>query len=327
MQMKTQHDLANMAQDKVGPYVDDDATGWLLKHFNDEEASISSLWREQSDQFQYVDGNFEGLTGFGNYEAPMHGLRRALHWLLMAPFRRMGEKFRSFRRIHKIARDIASRQNRNYNLDILRQTITVSFLLEHVRAELENDDGFILTIGDGFGTFSALILSVFPNARVIMVNLTKVLLADIVYLRKGVTGVSVALANDDLSLAKAVADRSIRAVAIRSDDAGLLKNVRISLATNIVSMQEMNPSVIAEYFDVMRHALGAKPVFYCCNRENKTLTDGTVVVFNEYPWRDDDEILVDELCPWNEYRYATRPPFYRPYDGPIRHRLARLAKD
>jgi len=320
------NDPMSGAVDNRAPYMDDDAVEWLLEHFNDDEASISSLWRDQVAQIHFADGHFEGLTGFGNFEPPLHGLRRLFHWLLMARFRRAGAKYKHFRRINRIARETAARQSRNYNLDILRQAITVSFLLDQVRANLENENGFILAIGDGFGTFSALVLAAFPKARVVMVNLTKVLLADVIYLRKGVPDVTVALVHDEKSLASAVADKNVRAITIRSDDSYLLKGLSISLATNIVSMQEMNPSIIAEYFDFMRHSSGGRPMFYCCNREVKTLTDGTVVAFDEYPWQSSDEVFVDELCPWNMYRYATRPPFYRPYDGPIRHRLARLAK-
>lgn len=315
-----------MTKTKTDPYINDDAIDWLLKNLEVNEASISSLWRDQVAHLKYDDGELQGLTGFGNYEAPLHGLKRFFHWFLMTPFRRMGSKFKHFSKIDRIAREIAARQNRNYNLDILRQAITVSFLLDHVPNDLESEDGLILAIGDGFGTFSALILEVFPKARVVFINLTKVLLVDIIYLRKGVPGVNVALVNDTQSLATALADKSIRAISIQSDDAYLLKHLPISLATNIVAMQEMNPPVIAEYFDAMRHSTGNAPMFYCCSREVKTLPDGVVVRFDDYPWEGTDQVIVDELCPWNKYRYATRPPFYPPYDGTIRHRLARLSK-
>ncbi|MBI3608068.1 MAG: hypothetical protein HY207_08885 [Nitrospirae bacterium] len=65
-------------------------------------------------------------------------------------------------------------------------------------------------------------------------------------------------------------------------------------------------------------------VFYCCNREEKTLPDGTVTCFAAYPWHEGDQILVDELCLWHQFYYVLRPLFFRPYDGPIRHRLVTL---
>ena len=90
-------------------------------------------------------------------------------------------------------------------------------------------------------------------------------------------------------------------------------------------MQEMDPPVTARYFELLRRAKTA--LFYCCNREEKVLPDGTVTRFAEFPWKPEDKVLFDELCPWHNSYYALLPPFYRPYDGPIRHRLVRLAAE
>ena len=65
--------------------------------------------------------------------------------------------------------------------------------------------------------------------------------------------------------------------------------------------------------------------FYCANRVEKTLPDGTLVRFEEYPWSSHDTVLLNELCPWHQDFYTMRPPFYRPYDGPIMHRIAKLS--
>ena len=43
----------------------------------------------------------------------------------------------------------------------------------------------------------------------------------------------------------------------------------------------------------------------------------------DYPWGD-EEIFIDELCPFYQYYPSSRPPFWRPFDGPIRHRLVKL---
>jgi hypothetical protein len=60
------------------------------------------------------------------------------------------------------------------------------------------------------------------------------------------------------------------------------------------------------------------------NRQEKRLPDGTMSVFKKYPWLLGDELLVDELCPWHEFYYSTRPPFFRRYDGPNMHRFVKL---
>lgn len=115
-------------------------------------------------------------------------------------------------------------------------------------------------------------------------------------------------------------------IAIQAVHHQLLRQVSLDLVINIASMQEMDPPVIAEYFDDFRAVSVKRPLyFYCCNREGKKLPDGTTVRFVDYPWSISDHILVDELCPWHQKYYTVVPPFYRPFDGPIRHRLVRMS--
>ena len=91
-------------------------------------------------------------------------------------------------------------------------------------------------------------------------------------------------------------------------------------------MQEMDPQIIEEYFNDLRSVVANNEMyFYCANREEKLLPDGTVTRFSEYPWLIEDEVKIDELCPWHQFYYALMPPFYRPYDVAIRHRLVKLA--
>ena len=91
-------------------------------------------------------------------------------------------------------------------------------------------------------------------------------------------------------------------------------------------MQEMDPPVIEKYFNNLRSAAVNKEIhFYCANREEKILPDGTLTRFSKYPWSSKDKVKVDELCPWHQSTYSYKPPFYRPLDGPIRHRLVKLA--
>ena len=104
-----------------------------------------------------------------------------------------------------------------------------------------------------------------------------------------------------------------------------LNGLPISLFINIASMQEMNLEVIQHYFQYMRSSLEI-PYFYCCNRLEKKLPDGTMVRFLDYPWDMDDKILIDELSPWYQTYPAPNPPFWRRFDGPIHHRLVKLKR-
>ena len=168
--------------------------------------------------------------------------------------------------------------------------------------------------------------------QVVLINLAKTLLVDLWYLKlwMGTEAFedSVDLVTDTDGLDHALAKTTNRqagkgrVVAIQASDHVLLQKCPVDFALNIVSMQEMDPPVISAYFDDLYAIASQRPlVFYCCNRVEKTLPDGTVTRFHEYPWQTNNQVLWDDLCPWHQRYYTFKPPFYRPYDGPIRHRL------
>jgi hypothetical protein len=113
---------------------------------------------------------------------------------------------------------------------------------------------------------------------------------------------------------------------------------RIDCAINIASMQEMNSYSIAAYFSFLRKRSGHHSRFYCVNRERKVLPGGEVASFDQYPWHDDDTIFVDEQCPYYTHFFGLRTrsegpklfgmrvPFINYFDGPHRHRLAKLSE-
>ncbi|MFZ5589822.1 MAG: sugar O-methyltransferase [Pseudomonadota bacterium] len=312
------------------------AIDYLGTEVSKDDSGESSHWRKYHSAFRFTGGGFEGLQGFGGSEKPYRGLRFGLHRLLQRRFRRMGAEFPQFTVIDGLANEITTRQRRAYDLDVLRQALTLAFLKNHVPNALF-PRATACVIGDGFASMTTLLLASGSASRIVLINLTKTLLVDIWYLKLWMGAEafesSVDLVTDGDSLAHALAKSATneageggRVVAIQASDRKLLRNCPVDVALNIASMQEMNPPVIAAYFDDMRAIASQRQlVFYCCNREEKTLPDGTVTRFAAYPWHEGDQILVDELCPWHQQYYALRPPFYRPYDGPIRHRLLTLA--
>ncbi len=97
------------------------------------------------------------------------------------------------------------------------------------------------------------------------------------------------------------------------------------LINNLKSDENVTSSHWKNIIEISRLILMDQLIyFYCCNREEKKLPDGTVISFKKYPWKEHDEVLIDDLCPWHQEYYAFKPPFYRRYDGPIRHRLVKL---
>jgi hypothetical protein len=102
-------------------------------------------------------------------------------------------------------------------------------------------------------------------------------------------------------------------------EARMLRASRIDLFVNVASMQEMTHDAVEEYFALMRRS-GAW--FYCCNRIEKSIKDGELSRFFEYPWGE-CEIVVDEPCPW-AHRYLQRKPLRVVRGQPTWHRLARF---
>ena len=310
------------------------AIDYLAAEPTKDDPGASSHWQKYHAEFKFTGQDFAGLQGFGGRAKPRSFLRSHFIRLLQRRFRDFGRAYPKFDELDAIARSMTSKQGRKYDLDVLRQALTLSFLHSSAPDKL-TENTTCCVIGDGFASMSTLLLASKSVGRVVLVNLTKTLFVDLWYLKLWLGEdnfkSSVDLVVDDVGLAQALAKPlpkaggSPRIIAVQASDHQLLQGCPIDVAINIGSMQEMDPPVIAGYFEDLR-AIACKRdlLFYCCNREEKKLPDGTVTRFADYPWLADDQIFVDGLCPWHQYYYSTRPPFYRPYDGAHMHRLINL---
>lgn len=295
------------------------------------DPASSSHWNHYHSEFssQGQGSRLDGLRGFGSL-TERSAVRRAAHRVMLAPYWRFIPDRQDFDVNLRLLREIARRQNRAVDLDMYRQALTFTHIAHRLPASRESDS-FWAVIGDGFGVLTALILSRYPNSRVALFNLDRTLLVDLVFLRH-VLGeefdrtVSLVRSSSELQTALSNSnDRMPRLLAFRAQDQHFLGDLPVDVVTNVVSMQEMRSSDINGYFAQMRRVASQRQVhFYCCNREEKELPDGSVIRFTDYPWSADDEVLTDEACPWHQNYYSFRPPFYRRYDGPHRHRLIRV---
>lgn len=315
--------------------VNEEAILEVARHSDKVDDGASSHWRLddpgrgdhplKNDPFSLTYGA-EGFRSIGPIGAISHktGLaHRAAHRLLQLPSRTLGRTFKEFRNIDRNAASIAARQGRIYDKDLLRHSLTLALLREHLDLASERDP--IAVIGDGFANMTSLVLANLPLSRVILVNLTKTLLVDLAFVFKAFPEAGIALVRNAGEMNEAMARDDIRIIAVGADDAELLAGVPIVLGINILSMMEMDPPVTKMYFDVLRKCPRARTAFYCCNRVEKRLPDGTITRFFDYPWDRDDEILVDEPTPWDKYAYRGKPPFYYK-GGTTHHRLVRLKK-
>ena len=302
-----------------------------MSKFSDTESS--SHWDYYHSNFEFNKNKFSGLIGFGENKIPYKGIAKIAHFILQTPFRIIGNKFSKFNYLYNLAKKIRKKQNSAFDLDILRQVISLSFFFENLtKNQLEND--FTCIIGDGFGSLTSLMLASNFSSKVLLVNLTKTLLVDLWYIKSWMGekkfNESVILIDNINDLNKhntqeILNSNKIKLIAIEAKNHNLIRRFKIDFFVNIVSMQEMNNETIDNYFNDIRKSLKEKNLyFYCCNRLIKKLPDGTITNFNKYPWRNEDKYLVNELCPWHNYFYQKLPPFYKKYDGPVQHRLVRL---
>lgn len=273
----------------------------------------SSHWRKYGE-FQKVV-KLDGVwlmsgVGFGDY-APTTLARKIFYLptnIYLYFMLRLAD-----RGIVRLARSLATRVGRMFSYDIARN-ILASELLKRYSGGFEGKT--IAIIGDGYGALGSLLKAMFPTARVIYINLGRTLLFDVFYTALAFPSLDHKLISDtDMPLSNDfsyVEAEGVRKVMVEAD-----------LFINIASMQEMNPDAISEYFSIMRSQRGGT-LFYCCNRIKKELPDGAISKFVDYGWRDSDEVLLDELCPWHQHAPKNRPPFVYWFDGPIQHRLVRM---
>ena len=300
---------------------------YLFNSLNLSDVGESSHWKKYNKNFDYDGKIFSGLEGFGG-NTRYSLLRQCLSNLFQKKFYNSSKNLKNFKSYLDKARAIAKNQNRIFDLDFLRQAITLSFLDKKI-----GKCSSTLVIGDGFASMTSLLIDSNFSSKVVLVNLNKQLMVDLYFIKKYM-GVSkfnstVALITDKDD-AKSVLSKinSFSIIVIQAKNHELIQYFNIDLVLNIVSMGEMNLSFISEYFyDIRKLYNNTKNLyFYCCNRLEKQFPDGTITKFSEYPWKKGAKILVDELCPWHQEYYSFKPPFYKKYDGPILHQLRIMQK-
>ena len=257
------------------------------------DPEISSYW-----QRILASGNldFDGLGSWTPYKSKLHA---AGHWLFQRPLRKMGRRYSHFERLLDRGHRIADSQQRQFDLSMMRQVLTIAFLRHYFPLLLDEP---VLVIGDAYGMMASLV-HLSAHLPVIVCNLRPCLDEDI------------------RCFQQACGDDALRAlVPVEAHNKRALRDSQFGLAINIASFQEMNLSVIHEYLDIVREK---KAFLYCCNRLEKTLPDGSVIRWQDY-WKPEDRFIINEPCPWHQYYYSLMPPFYHSYEGLIRHALVKF---
>ena len=215
------------------------------------------------------------------------------------------------------AKSITKQLNVLFSFDHAKHVIIYDFLDSYSLFKTQN---IICIIGDGHGFLGTLIKAMCPDIKILFINLGRNLLIDIECFSRifpDITPLYFRKPEDHKQIPK----HSI--IFLEAENYDYMKNLPISLFINIASMQEMDMTVIKSYFEYMATSTG-NPYFYCANREEKKLPDGSAIRFCDYPWRGAD-VIIDGPCPWYQKYPIWRPPFWYPFDGTIMHRLVNFS--
>jgi len=275
----------------------------------------SCSWVERSNDTFTVSG-----FGFGHFVRPKT-LRHIKYFLPSVLARQLLSRYGVSKETKAAGLDLAKRQDRLLLYDEVKQIIIADILKKQ---DIIKKSNTIAVIGDGFGFMACLLRLLAPQAKIICVNLGKILFFDLLYAAKVFPETKMFLIHNGDDYKKVLEQDSI--IFMEAEKYEMLLGKQIDLFINIESMQEMDPAIIRTYFDIIRSSTGLR-YFYACNRQEKVLPDGTVVRFDEYPWDlNKDEIIIDERCPFTEKHPISKPPFWAPFDGPNQHRLARMGQ-
>ncbi len=289
----------------------------------DHTSSHWAVYGEQTRAEIDKDGLHLHGVGFGDYQ------RRLLQWLPAIvgrwSHRKASSECRSFADTHTTAIRLARDLRLGYTYDVWRQTVALSVLRDHWE-EYDLQPQSFLMIGDGHGFLGALVRRVIPDAHIYSVDLPKMLVFQAVTYAH----------SDPVACLNVGASAESDVDFLKPEDIENLPS-EIDCAVNVASMAEMKAESIHSYFNCLRARSAGHSRFYCVNRATKTHPDGTKISFSAYPWKPADEVFIDGHCPYYSHfwsmntapdgpRFAgVRVPFLNAFDGPVLHRLTRLA--
>ena len=295
------------------------------RYYSDDQLSecTSSHWRKfgrKSTVKQTVDGfdfNAYGISAFARKNIPV--ISTFKHYPIDYLLNQLLKKHHANPETIQAAKFITQKLKIHFDFDHAKHVLIYDLLHSHGLFKTED---LICIIGDGHGFLGTLIKKMNPTARILFINLGRNLLIDSICFSKAFPEL-----NPELLSKSAGQDSHPQSeiVFLEAEHCEHMENIPISLFINIASMQEMDIPVIQKYFDYMRTST-VESYFYCCNREEKTLPDGAISRFADYPWTTGGggDILLDELCPWYQKYPNWRPPFWWSFDGPHMHRLVKF---
>ncbi len=316
---------------------------YLYSNYYGEEkrgdSQASSHWSDYSSRFrvEHDDEQIYSLTGYGFGDLQETSIpNKWLTYLCEYTYLITDSKKNEKNELIRIGKKLAGEMDGYFSFDCFRQVYSLNLILKTIKKLNIGDSPHIMIIGDGFGYLACLLKMFVPKSKIVLIDLGKTLFFQYYYSNKVFPkAVFYGIRHSDKQLNDQLYDES-DFIFCPADSINLLENLDIDVAVNIHSMQEMTYGSIYGYFNLLRKIMRMPGFFYCCNRERKELVGGEVIEFDRYPWNTEDQILLDEYCPWCRYFFSTaktknglnvlgiRIPFVNYFDGPIRHRIVMM---
>ena len=310
----------------------------LYKEFYKQESvgtdsvKASAHWKNFSQSFQVEqnpDGSIRKIKGYGFGGSDDNRLSARIMSFIENGLLQAWLSYPGLAKEKKEAKKTVASMGLSFSRDAFRQVCTRYFLKREM-AKTNIPVKNILIIGDGHGILAALMSEQYPEARIFLIDLGATLFFQAYYLENTFTDKQhVLLDKNNPSIPE---NGFLYCPAERLED---FPSIEIDLAINIASMQEMEITVVNDYFRFLRER--KTKFFYCCNRLEKTLPDGKVTRFTDYQWLKEDIHLTDEKCSWHQFFFARSSapnlklfniipiPLLHHYDGVHWHRLTQLS--
>lgn len=283
---------------------------------NNESVVTSSHWKEIGGHEVTRDKNGKlELNGIGfGYFRPISIRNKAYFAAELGLTRWLELKHQADQEIKICALKICKATNRLYDFDCLKQLLSAQRI--HAAKSIQEFET-VCIIGDGYGFMGSLLKKHWPHLRIVSVNLGRTLLFDVHFTEKAFPHASFKLLQKNDFMLNC--DFNF----LEAENYELIKELKIDLFINIASMQEMDNYTINNYFQYIKGSKAEKKYFYCCNRIEKSLPDGQITRIDQYPWAG-WKMYFNELCSWYQAFPIHKPPFWKKFDGPIKHILAKI---
>ena len=289
--------------------------------------AYSSYWKKWVNSFDFLDPETNLQKIYGDYYTPVRWHSKNAILRVLVSLEIFGANILSSPKYYFAAlvrpsywklSQTCRRQKRHMNFANIIALSAFNFICSKAKPESQT----ICVIGDGASNFVSLCLSA-PEQfkKIISINLPEVHLVEIeMILLSGVDESDLTLVDSKAGVSEFFGSDSKVAI-VSAEDVNCLLGTKIDVFVNMSSMQEMTKEAISEYFDLISRN-GA--LFYCCNRKEKKLPDGTIIRFDEYPWGS-AKFLIKEVCPWMRKTMNLTRPFIRRQEVHV-HALAKFAK-